>query len=141
MPVGNQLSDAAANNLLDVILSHSSSTLPTTWYFALLTTAPSNDTGAGAVEVSGGSYARVALTADLTNFAAAAARLKTNAVAITWPTATADWAAGGTQVQGVALYGASTAGTYYGYGALASPANVLTGGAPVIAIGAFSMNA
>lgn len=141
MPAGNKLSTADANNLLDVVLSHSSSSFPTTWYFALLTTAPSDDTGTGAVEVTGGSYARVAMTADTTNFPAASARSKANAVAVQWPTATADWAAGGTKVVGVALYDASTAGTYRGYGALGTSVNVLTGGAPFIAIAAFTMTA
>lgn len=141
MTAGNRLSDGDANNLLDIILSHSSTSFPTTWYFALLTTAPSNDTGASAVEVTGGSYARVAVTADLTQFAAAAARSKNNANDIQWPTATADWAAGGTQVVGVGLYDASTSGTYRGYGALVTPVNVLTGGAPVIAAAAFTLTA
>lgn len=141
MPAGNKLSTADANNLLDIILSHSASNFPTTWYFALLTTAPTDDTGAGAVEVAGGSYARVAVVANLTNFPAAAVRVKAAMAAIQWPTATADWAAGATKVVGVAMYGAATAGVYRGYGALGTSVNVLTGGAPVIAAGAFTMTA
>jgi len=141
MTAGSKLSTADANNLLDVVLSHSSSSFPTTWYFALLTTAPSDDTGTGAVEVTGGSYARVAMTADTTNFPAASARSKANAVAVQWPTATADWAAGATKVVGVALYDASTSGTYRGYGDLPADINVLTGGAPFVAIGGFTMAA
>ena len=135
------LSDDDANNLLDVVLSHQASSFPTTWHFALLTTAPSDDAGTGAVEVSGGSYARVALAADLTNFGAATARRKANLVAIQWPTATGDWAAGATTVVGVALYDAATAGTYRGYGELAAPVNILTGAAPLIAIDNFAMTA
>ena len=141
MPAGNQLSDADANNLLDIILSHSASAFPTTWYFALVTTAPTDNTGAGVVEVTGGSYARPAVVANLTNFPAAAARIKAAIAAIQWPTATADWAPGATKVQGVAMYDALTAGTYRGYGALVTAVNVLTGGAPVIAAGAFTMTA
>jgi hypothetical protein len=141
MPVSNRLSDADANNLLDIILSAAASGFPTTWYFALLTTAPTDDTGAGAVEVTGAGYVRPAVVADLTNFPAAVARLKSAIADIQWPTATADWAAGATQVVGVAMYDALTAGTYRGYGALATAVNVLTGGAPVIAAGAFSMTA
>jgi hypothetical protein len=141
MTAGNQLSDADANNVLDVILSHSASAFPTTWYFALLTTAPTDDTGVDAVEVAGSGYARVSVTANSTQFPAATARAKANANVIQWPTAGADWAAGATQVVGVALYDASTSGTYRGYGALASPVNVLTGGAPLIAIGNFTMTA
>lgn len=139
--MSDQLSDDDANNLLDVVLSHSSSSFPTTWYFALLIAAPSDDTGADAVEVTGAGYARVAMTADLTNFSAAAARVKVNALAIQWPTASADWTTGSDYVVGVALYDASTAGTYRGYGALVAPVQVLTGGAPLVAAGSFSMTA
>jgi hypothetical protein len=141
MTVGSRLSDDDANNLLDIILSAAASNFPTTWHFALLTTEPTDDTGAGAVEVVGGSYARVAMVADLSNFGAAAARIKANLLAIQWPTASADWAAGATQVVGVAAYDAATVGVYRGYGALSSPVNVLTGGAPFIDIGAFTMTA
>lgn len=141
MPAGNKLSTADANNLLDIILSASASAFPATWYFALLTTVATDDTGAGAVEVAGGSYARVAITANLTSFGAASARSKANLIVIQWPTATANWAAGATKVVGVALYDAATAGVYRGYGALGTSVNVLTGGAPLIAIGAFTMTA
>jgi hypothetical protein len=141
MPAGNKLSTADANNLLDVILSAAASSFPATWYFALLNTAPTDDTGAGAVEVVGGAYARVSMTANLTNFGAASARSKSNLLVIQWPTATVDWAAGSTKVQGVALYDAATVGVYRGYGALATAVNVLTGGAPLIAIAGFTMTA
>lgn len=141
MSAGNKLSTADANNLLDVILSASASAFPATWYFALLTTAASDDTGTGAVEVGGGAYARVAITADLTSFGAASARSKANLIVIQWPTATADWAAGATKVVGVALYDTASAGTYRGYGALGTSVNVLTGGAPLIGIGNFTMTA
>jgi hypothetical protein len=134
------LSDADANNLLDVILSAQASAFPATWYFALVTAAP-DGTGAGLVEVTGAGYARVAMTADLTNFLAAAGRVKTNAVVIQWPTATADWAAGATKVLGVALFDDPTAGAYRGYGALGTSINVLTGGAPFLAIDSFSLTA
>jgi len=39
------------------------------------------------------------------------------------------------------MYDAATVGVYRGYGALGTAVNVLTGGAPVIAAGAFSMTA
>ena len=141
MPVGNRLSDADANNILDMILSHAASALPATWHFALVVTAPTNDTGVGLVEVAAGGYARVAMLADLTNFPAATARAKANALVIQWPTATADWAAGVVKIVGVALFDTATAGVYQGYGALTTPVNVLTGGAPLIGVGAFSMTA
>lgn len=141
MAAGNRLSTVHANALLDQIFSAQAYVWPATWYLALLTTAPTDDTGIGAVEVIGGAYARVAVTADLVNFLAAAARSKSNAVQFQWPTATADWAAVAVKVVGVGLYNALTAGTYCGYGALAVPANVLTGGAPKLGIGALTMTA
>lgn len=141
MTAGNRLSDPYANYLLDQILSGYAYTWPATWYFALLTTAPTDDTGAGAVEVTGGSYARVGMAANTTNFPTAVARSKANAVVIQWPTATADWAPGATKIVGIGLYNAGTSGTYCGYGALGTSVNVLTGGAPMFAIGAFTMTA
>jgi hypothetical protein len=93
------------------------------------------------VEVAGGSYVRPAITANLTSFGAASARSKANLIVIQWPTATVDWAAGAVKVVGVALYDTLTAGTYRGYGALGTSVNVLTGGAPFIGIGNFTMTA
>lgn len=137
----SQLSDDDANNLLDVILSHSASNFPTNWYFALVTTAPSDNTGAGIVEVTGAGYARVAIAADNASFSAATARGKVSGIDITWPTAAVDWAADPIYVVGVALYDDATAGNYRGYGELAAPVNILTGAAPVIASGDFTMTA
>lgn len=79
-----------------------------TAYVALFTTAPTDDTGAGAVEVSGGSYARVATSSSTWNAASTGTdpTTITNAAAISFPTATANW---GTVVA-AALYDAATAG-------------------------------
>ena len=82
-------SDYLENKLLDLILGNVSYTIPTTLYFALFTVAPS-DSGGG-TEVTGGSYARVAVTNNTTNFPAASGGSKGNGTAITWPTATASW--------------------------------------------------
>lgn len=94
---------------------------PATVYLALFTTNPVNATDAAAVEVSGTSYVRKAVTANTTN----------------WPTATG--AAPGTSVLGAnqvfatpggswgtvtgwALYDASTAGHMLAYGAFSGVA-------------------
>lgn len=131
----SRLSDAQANNSLDVRFGGAASTAPATYYFALLTTAPSDNVGTGAIEVSGGAYARVAVTTNATNFPAAASRAISNGVAITWPEATAPW---GTVV-GVALYDAPTGGTFLGYAALSVSKTVNTGNTPQIAPGAFQV--
>ena len=75
--------------LLDHVFGAAAYTAPATLYVALYTAAPS-DTGGG-TEVTGGAYARVAVTNNATNFPAAAAGAKANGTAITFPTATANW--------------------------------------------------
>ncbi|MES2500135.1 MAG: hypothetical protein V4570_06350, partial [Pseudomonadota bacterium] len=60
------LTDYAENKVLDAILRAQSLGAPATFYVGLFTSAPS-DTGGG-TEVSGGSYARVAVTSSLANW-------------------------------------------------------------------------
>lgn len=80
--------DAKSNYLEDAILNHvlrnTTLTSPTTVYMALFTVAPT-DTGGG-TEVTGGSYARQAIT-----FSAPASGVVANSGAVTFPTATANW--------------------------------------------------
>lgn len=97
-------SDYLENAILDHMLGGPAYTKPVTVYFALFTTAPT-DAGGG-VEVTGGSYARVAYTNNATNFPAAVAGVKQNANVITWPTATLLW---GTVVA-VGIFDAATVG-------------------------------
>lgn len=77
------------NKVLDHVLGGGDYTRPSTVYVALYTSAP-NDAGGGA-EVSGGSYARVAVTNDTTNWPAASGGAKSNGTDIVFPTATANW--------------------------------------------------
>ena len=89
-------------------------TFPSTVYVALLTTVPSDDTGTGLVEVSGGAYARQAIVgssgwssiAPVSGGSGTTPEQMSNAGVITFPTPTANW---GTII-GIALYDASTAG-------------------------------
>jgi hypothetical protein len=78
-----------ANKLLDLPVGAVAYTAPATLYFALYTTAPS--AGGGGTEVSGGNYSRASVTNNATNFPAASSGVKSNANAITWPTASASW--------------------------------------------------
>ncbi len=80
---------------------------PATYYLALYTVAPT-DAGGG-TEVAGGSYARVAVTNNATNFPAAAAGIKHLAVTQNFPQATADW---GTIVA-MAMHDTAIAGNIY----------------------------
>lgn len=68
---------------------------PATVYVALFTTAPTDDSGAGAVEVSGGSYARAGITtstgwSSISGAPSAAAQIS-NGSTVTFTTPTANW--------------------------------------------------
>jgi hypothetical protein len=104
-----------AEGILQHITGYSAIFAAPTAYVALFTTAPTDDTGAGAVEVSGGGYARVATAAGTTGTWGAAstgtdpttiANNGSGAAAITFATATASW---GTVVA-FGLYDAASAG-------------------------------
>lgn len=101
-----------ANYLLSKLLGATNFTPPATWYAALMTAAPT-DAGGG-TEVSGGSYARIAVTNNTTNFPAASAGSLATGAQIDWGTATANW---GT-ITHVAFYDASTAGNLGPWGPL-----------------------
>lgn len=92
-------SDYLEDEIQDHVHDVGSFTAPTAVYAALFTVAPT-DAGGG-TEVSGGSYARVAVT-----FGASSGGAIANSAAITFTTATGNW---GTVVA-VALFDASTSG-------------------------------
>jgi hypothetical protein len=94
-----EFTDYMENKIIDHMLRNQSYTPPTTIYVALFTSAPS-DAGGG-TEVSGGSYARQAVT-----LSAASGGASENSADITFPTATANW---GT-ITHLALMDALTAG-------------------------------
>ena len=78
------MSNYLENALINVTLRATSYTAPTTVYVSLWTSDPT-DAGSG-TEVSGGSYARTAVT-----FAAPSNGVTTNNADVTFPTATASW--------------------------------------------------
>jgi hypothetical protein len=87
-------SDYMENKVLDIV-GGVTFTAPATVYIALFTTAP-NDASTGAtpspgVEVTGGSYARLAVTNNATNFPAANGGAKSNGVDLTFAAPTANW--------------------------------------------------
>lgn len=126
-------SDYLENKVLDHILGNTAYAAPATVYFALYTVAPS-DSGGG-TEVSGGAYARVAVTNNATNFAAASGGLKRNSTVITWPTATASW---GTVVA-VGVLDASAAGNLLFWSTLATNKTVDNGDTVSIPVNSFSI--
>lgn len=111
-----------ANEILDHIFGGGDYTREATVYAALLTTLPSSD-GSGAVEATGGGYARQSVTNNSTNFPASSGGIKSNGAAITWSAFTA---ALGTIV-GVAIYDASTAGNLMCWAELSSSVYVDNG--------------
>ena len=79
-----EMSNYLENALINVTLRATSYTTPTTVYVALYTTDPTDaDIG---TEVTGGSYARVAVT-----FAAPSGGVTTNSADVTFPTCTLAW--------------------------------------------------
>jgi hypothetical protein len=126
------LSDYAENHLIDWFFRGQTFTPPATMYVALMTAAPT-DTGGG-TECTGGSYARVAVTSALANWAGTQSAGSTTASSgtggttsnngvITYPTPTAGW---GTAVA-MAVYDASTSGNLLFYAALTVSKTINTG--------------
>lgn len=94
-----EMSNYLENALINATLRNTSYTSPTTTYVALYTTDPTDaDTG---TEVSGGSYARQAVT-----FGAPSNGVTTNSASVTFPTASGNW---GT-ITHIGIRDASTAG-------------------------------
>lgn len=139
------MTDGMENALIDFLFRGQAFVPPTTWYFGLLTVLPT-DSAAG-TEVTGGSYARVALVSSLANWAGTQAAASTaassgasgttsNNVAVTLPAPTAGWGS----VVGVGLYDAVSAGNLRFYSALTVPKTVNNGDpAPVFPISAFTL--
>jgi hypothetical protein len=101
------LSNYLENALINATLRNTSYTSPSTVYAALFTSDPT-DAGSG-TEVSGGSYARQAMT-----FGAPSNGVSTNNAAVEFPQCTASW---GT-VAFFGIYDASTSGNLLYHGAL-----------------------
>lgn len=119
------LSTIAANNLLNLAFSATAwpGGAPGTVYFALFTSAPS--ASGGGTEVSGGSYARVAVAVNTTNFPAITVpgNAMTNGTAITFAKATAAW---GT-ITYMGIYDAASAGNLMFFAPLAAPVTPAVG--------------
>ena len=110
--------------ILDHVLNNTSYTSPTTTYVGLYTVAP-DDTGGG-TEVTGGSYARQALSVST-----ASGGIVTSDADITFPQATANW---GTVVA-IGIHDASAAGNLLMYTDLTTSKTIETGDILKIASG------
>lgn len=121
------LSTYMENNVLNWFKGTTFPAAPTTLYVALLTTMPSADDGTGAVEVSGGSYARIAVTTS-TGWTAISSKTIKNVNALTYANPTANW---GTIV-GTALLDASSSGNWLSLASLDYPVTISSGGKPFV---------
>lgn len=78
------------DNDLDVRFGRSASNAPATFYIGLVLGEPSED-GLTYEEITGGGYARVAVTNSAANFPAATDGVKSMHAAVNFPIATSDW--------------------------------------------------
>jgi hypothetical protein len=124
------LANAARHGLLDLAFGRVSFTRPSTVYAALLT-APPSYTGGG-TEVSGGSYARVSITNNTSNFPNASGGSKSNANAIGFATPTADWGV----ITDLGIYDSSSGGNLLYFKSLTTSRTVLAGQTFSLPVGA-----
>lgn len=131
----SNLTNFAENRVVDALLRGQALGTPATWHVGLLTAAADAEVGT-VTEVSGGAYARVAVTASLANFSGTQGAgttvasngtggVSSNNNAITFAAPTANW---GT-VTHVALYDASTGGNAWVIVPLTTPKTVNNGDA------------
>ncbi len=123
-----EMSNYLENALINATLRNTSYTSPTTVYVGLHTADPT-DAGSG-TEVSGGSYARTAVT-----FGAPSNGTSTNSAAVEFPQATGSW---GT-VSHIGIWDASSTGNLLYHTALDTSKTIETGDIFKIASGSLSV--
>jgi hypothetical protein len=123
------------NSLLNHTFGGTVYTPLTTMYVGLSTANPT-DTGSFTGECTGGSYARVAITNNKTTWSTSSAGSLSNAITLTFPTATASW---GT-VTYFFIATASTAGDVVAYGQLSASKTIDTGDTALFNIGDLTIN-
>lgn len=123
-----EMSNYLENALINATLRNTSYTSPATVYVGLYTTDPT-DANTG-TEVSGGSYARTAVT-----FGAPSNGVSTNSAAVEFPQATGSW---GT-VGWIGILDASTSGNLLYHTALDASKTIDSGDIFKIAIGSLSV--
>lgn len=136
------LSDYAENKIVDALLRGQALGAPVTGYVALYTACPTDSTAG--TEVTGGSYARVAVTSSLANWAGTQSAGSTTASSgtggttsnngtITFPAPTANWGV----VTCWGILDAASAGNLWIYSALTVNKTINNGdAAPAFAAGA-----
>lgn len=134
---GNRTAQAILNAFFGKTSNFGTLSSRPTIYVGLSTTTPAED-GTGVTEPSTGSYARVATaTTDWNSATLADPSVVTNANAITFPTASGNWASSANMTYAV-FYDASTSGNFLGFALLTVAKPVLSGDTASIAAGALS---
>lgn len=128
------LSQYLEKKVLDHLFGKTTYTAPATCYVGLFTALPS-DSGGG-TEVSGGSYARLAITNNTTNFPNASGgspSQKTNGTTATWAAGpSADWGL----IVGFGIFDAPSSGNLLAWAPLQAATQINNGdAAPSFAIG------
>ena len=123
-----EFSNYLENAVINAVLRNTSYTSPSVVYVGLFTSDPT-DAGSG-TEVSGGSYARVAVT-----FGAPSNGVSTNSAAVEFAQATANW---GT-VSHIGIHDALTTGNLLFHTALDTSKTIETGDIFKIATGSLSV--
>jgi hypothetical protein len=123
-----EMSNHLENAIINATLRNTSYTSPTTVYVGLYTSDPGE--GNTGTEVSGGSYARTAVT-----FGAPSNGVSTNSASVTFPTATGTW---GT-VTHVGILDATTSGNLLYYTALDASKSIASGDVFTISTGNLSV--
>ena len=125
------------NAVLDHILGGPDFTRPASVFLALFTTNPGETATGTEVSTSGTGYARVEVTNDDQNWPASSGGVKSNALVIAFPQATATW----NTVTHYAMFDAATAGNMLFYSPLTQSRNVPAGDAPRFLAGQLTFTA
>lgn len=130
-------SDWFESKLLDHVFGGTATPVGgTVWIGLWQTTLDDTSTGATAGEVSGGSYARVALVCNNTNWPAAAGGTIHNGAVVNFGTAGASW---GTVNSWAALDAASTGNIFY-WGTLGAPKVIASGDSASFAVSSIGIS-
>ena len=139
------MSSYLENKLIDFLLRGQSFTAPSTLFFALCTSTPTDaSTGSDISEVSGGNYSRQSLNCSATNFLSTQGNTSTpssgangttsNNAIVSWNSVT--WS--GT-ITSIAICDASSGGNVLWYSALNSSKTISSGDSVSIAVGDLSI--
>lgn len=141
------LTDFAENKVLDALLRAQALGAPATFHVGLFTVTPGE--AGGGTEVTGGSYARAAVTSSLANWSGSQSAGSTvassgsdgkieNNIAINFPAPTANWGS----VVAFGLFDAASGGNLWIYSALTQAKTINNGdAAPSFPIGTLSFQA